>query len=59
MASEDYFYDSDLLSSRVEPGVYKFNRPWGIPVRYHDFNEYVNKVTPDLFEFHYHILIWI
>ena len=32
MASEDYFYDSDLLSSRVEPGVYKFNRPWGIPV---------------------------
>ena len=24
----------------------------GYSVRYHDFNEYVNKVTPDLFEFH-------
>ena len=24
----------------------------GYSCRYHDFNEYVNKVTPDLFEFH-------
>ena len=59
MASEDYFYDSDLLSSRVEPGVYKFNRPWGIPVRYHDFNEYVIKLLLTYSNFIYHILIWI
>ena len=57
MASEDYFYDSDLLSSRIRPSVYKFNEPWGIPVRYHDFNEYVNKFST-YSNFIYHMLIW-
>lgn len=52
MLEEDYFYPSDLEHSRVEPKQYKFNRPWGIPVRYHDFNEYISKVSPDCFEFH-------
>ena len=37
---------------RIEPKNYKFNRPWGVPVRYHDFEEYNSKIRPDVFEFH-------
>ena len=39
-------------TARVEPKSYKFNRPWGVPVRYHDFAEYNHKIRPDVFEFH-------
>lgn len=52
MFEEDYFYPSDLQDARVEPKNYKFNRPWGIPVRFHDFAEYNAKISPDIFEFH-------
>jgi sialic acid synthase SpsE/sugar phosphate isomerase/epimerase len=52
MLEEDYFYPSDLLDKRCEPKIYDFNRPWGVPVRYHDFKEYSSKITPDIFEFH-------
>jgi sialic acid synthase SpsE/sugar phosphate isomerase/epimerase len=49
---EDFFFPSDITESRIEPGNYNFLHPWGIPVRYHDFQEYYNRVKPDLFEFH-------
>jgi len=52
MLEEEYFYPSDLKDTRVEPRSYKFNRPWGVPVRYHDFAEYNTKISPDVFEFH-------
>ena len=52
MLEEEYFYPSDLKGSRVEPKAYKFKRPWGVPVRYHDFSEYNSKISPDVFEFH-------
>lgn len=52
MLEEDYFYPSDLLQGRIEPGVYKFDRPWGIPVRFHDFSSYNQKIKPDIYEFH-------
>jgi N-acetylneuraminate synthase len=52
MAEEDYFYPSDLTDERIEPRPYSFSRPWGVPVRYHDFREYSERVHPDLFEFH-------
>jgi len=52
MLEEEYFYPSDLQDTRVEPRSYKFNRPWGVPVRYHDFAEYKAKINPDVFEFH-------
>lgn len=52
MLHEDFFYPSDLLDNRVEPRSYKFSRPWGIPVRYHDFKDYYSRIKPDLFEFH-------
>jgi len=52
MAKEDFFYPSDLNNKRVEPRAYRFNRPWGLPVRYHDFHAYQERIKPDLFEFH-------
>jgi len=52
MQEEDYFYPSDLQDGRVEPRIYNFQRPWGVPVRYHDFSEYESKIAPDIFEFH-------
>ncbi|BDT76545.1 acetylneuraminic acid synthetase [Polynucleobacter yangtzensis] len=49
---EDFFYPSDIGGGRIEPRAYKFARPWGVPVRYHDFNEYAQRIKPDLWEFH-------
>jgi len=52
MGEEDFFYPSDLLDTRIEPRSYRFTRPWGVPVRYHDFREYAARIQPDLWEFH-------
>lgn len=52
MVEEDFFYPSDLADERIEPRPYRFSRPWGVPVRYHDFWEYNARIKPDLFEFH-------
>ena len=52
MKEEDFFYPSDLAEDRIEPRSYHFSRPWGVPVRYHDFQEYNARIKPDLFEFH-------
>lgn len=52
MIEEDFFYPSDLADERIEPRPYRFSRPWGVPVRYHDFQEYYARIKPDLFEFH-------
>lgn len=50
--AEDFFYPSDLKDERIEPRPYTFQHPWGLPVRYHDFQEYNARTSPDLFEFH-------
>ena len=52
MGEEDFFFVSDIEGMKVEPRAYNFTRPWGIPVRYHDFAEYMGRVKPDLIEFH-------
>lgn len=52
MSEEDFFFPSEVGDERVEPRRYAFDRPWGIPVRYHDFEEYHRRIKPDLFEFH-------
>lgn len=49
----DFFFQSDIDSNlAIEPHSYKFNRPWGVPVRYHDVDNLINKASPDLVEFH-------
>jgi sialic acid synthase SpsE/sugar phosphate isomerase/epimerase len=52
MGEEDFFYPSDLQDIRIEPRPYRFPRPWGVPIRYHDFREYAARIQPDLWEFH-------
>jgi N-acetylneuraminate synthase len=49
---EDYFFKTDLTNETQIIKEYKFKHPWGIPVRYHDFNNYKSLVSPDMFEFH-------
>jgi N-acetylneuraminate synthase len=48
----DFFFPSDLEQERVQARHYKFKRPWGVPVRYHDFKAILAKTNPDLLEFH-------
>jgi sialic acid synthase SpsE/sugar phosphate isomerase/epimerase len=48
----DFFFPSDLESVRVQHRPYQFQRPWGLPVRYHDFKGLMGKSNPDLLEFH-------
>lgn len=52
MGEEDFFYPSDLKETRVTPRAYRCGRPWGVPVRYHDFAEHAAMIKPDLWEFH-------
>jgi len=52
MMEEDFFFPSDLKNERIEPRPYQFSRPWGVPVRYHDFKEYSVRIQPDFWEFH-------
>lgn len=53
MGEEDFFYLSDLMETRISPRAYSFNRPWGVPVRYHDFAEYAGMINPEVWEFHF------
>ena len=52
MNEEDYFFQSDLDNLVIEPRQYSFSRPWGVPVRHHDFAEYDKRIDPDIYEFH-------
>jgi len=48
----DFFYPNDIVDEIVEPRDYTFKRPWGIPVRYHDFEKLLGITNLDLVEFH-------
>lgn len=50
--SEDFFFLSDIKGNNIEPSDYSFNLDWGVPVRYHDYEEYAERINPDIFEFH-------
>ncbi len=50
--SGDFFYPSDIDAEQTKPRHYKFSRPFGIPVRYHDVATLGNKSNFDLLEFH-------
>ena len=52
MDAEDFFYPSDLSSTKILPREYTFKRDWGIPVRFHDFKKYYESSKPELVEFH-------
>lgn len=51
-AKGDFFYPADLEVRAVKPRPYRFRRPFGIPVRYHDVRKLASKSNFDLLEFH-------
>jgi sialic acid synthase SpsE/endonuclease IV len=53
MVKGDFFFASDLLNKREEPRAFSFKRPWGVPVRYHDFVAMSEMVPAQLLEFHF------
>jgi sialic acid synthase SpsE/sugar phosphate isomerase/epimerase len=48
----DFFFPSDLGLSSAAPRDFKFGRPWGLPVRYHDYRSILKRSNPKLLEFH-------
>lgn len=48
----DFFYPGDLHDAAVGGRQYTFRRPWGLPVRYHDYAQLITDCTPDFLEFH-------
>ena len=45
-------FQSDYIKSLEPKSTYSFNRPWAIPVRYHDINTMLDITNPDEIEFH-------
>ena len=52
MAPGDFFFESDLRDAPPAARNYRFRRPWGLPVRYHDFSKLASLSNPDFLEFH-------
>jgi N-acetylneuraminate synthase len=48
----DVLYPSDLGEEVCRPRAYRFSRPFGIPVRYHDLRALAGLSNFDLLEFH-------
>jgi sialic acid synthase SpsE/sugar phosphate isomerase/epimerase len=48
----DFFYPSDVEEAAHRPRAYRFGRPFGIPVRYHDAVRMSTLSNFDLLEFH-------
>lgn len=48
----DFFYAGDLAEQARERRDYSFDRPWGLPVRFHDFRPLLEVSEPDFLEFH-------
>jgi N-acetylneuraminate synthase len=52
MGAEEFFFKTDLSGGFQQKRNYKFKRPWGIPVRFHDFHSFAQDLNADLYEFH-------
>ncbi|MEM5496991.1 N-acetylneuraminate synthase family protein [Paraglaciecola mesophila] len=51
IAKGSFFYMSDIVG-QINKRNYKFNRPFGVPVRYHDFRKIIKDTNLDFVEFH-------
>lgn len=49
----DFFFSGDLVGESQGPRTFKFSRPWGLPVRYHDYRILAEASNPDFLEFHF------
>lgn len=48
-----FFFEGDLKDDLVTRRDFKFDRPWGLPVRYHDYKPLISEAKPDFLEFHF------
>ena len=48
----DFFYETDLQAAAVSARSYFVGRPWGLPVRFHDWEALATQSNPDFLEFH-------
>ncbi|MDO4898390.1 MAG: N-acetylneuraminate synthase family protein, partial [Rothia sp. (in: high G+C Gram-positive bacteria)] len=48
-----FFFEGDLKDDLVTRRDFTFNRPWGLPVRYHDYKPLIEDAKPDFLEFHF------
>lgn len=52
LAPGDFFFQSDLDEAKAAARPYRLSRPWGVPVRYHDYRVMLAKSNADLLEYH-------
>ena len=52
MQPGDFFFATDLEATHVQARNYTFKRPWGVPVRYHDYDALSRQSNMDFLEFH-------
>lgn len=48
----EFFTQEDISESIKFPQLFSFDRPWGIPVRFHDWIFFATNSNPSLLEFH-------
>jgi N-acetylneuraminate synthase len=48
----EFFFEGDLVLETVSPRHYHPTRPWGLPVRYHDYKVLRDLSNPSFLEFH-------
>lgn len=47
-----FFFNSDIVGAVKKRDDYSFNRPFGVPVRYHDYRKIIKDTNLDFVEFH-------
>lgn len=52
VSAGDFFYPSDVGEAVCRPRPFQFDRPFGIPVRYHDADAMISRSNFDMVEFH-------
>jgi N-acetylneuraminate synthase len=52
LAPGDVFFPSDIGGAAATARDFRFRRPWGLPVRYHDVRRMIAATNLDLVEFH-------
>jgi sialic acid synthase SpsE/sugar phosphate isomerase/epimerase/CBS domain-containing protein len=52
LSKSDFFFDTDINPPSVLARDYEFSKPWGLPVRFHDFQDLLRQSNPDFLEFH-------
>ncbi|MBI5164166.1 MAG: N-acetylneuraminate synthase family protein [Magnetospirillum sp.] len=52
MKPGDFFFPSDLQAAAVMARDFRYRRPWGLPVRFHDWRRILERSNPDFLEYH-------